>query len=256
MAARSETDSSSRQIRIDTLHRCEPARTALLVVDMQCGFLAPGASLEVPQGRAIVPRIRALLAGCRRAGAAVIFTRFVYSPAVPCLRGEPFGVEHLPVPPGRSPGYDRPSANCLTAPEAGLEAESPAIIPELAPQPQELVVTSHLYDKFLDTPLDLALRSRHLTHLIVTGVTTDICVNCTVLAASNRNYRVTVATDAVATYDDAIHAACFDIWRRKFARLRTTQQLLADLKPRRGKSYETITPRPIAHAQKPLAASA
>jgi ureidoacrylate peracid hydrolase len=235
------------------MHRCEPASTALLVVDMQHGFLAPGASLAVPKGRAIIPRIRALLAGCRRAGAAVLFTRFVYSPAVPCLRGEPFGVEHLPVPPGGSPGYGRPSANCLTAPEAGLEAESPAIIPELAPEPQELVVTSHLYDKFLDTPLDLALRSRHLTHLIVT---TDVCVNCTVLAASNRNYRVTVATDAVATLDDAIQAACFDIWRRKFARLRTTRQLLAELKRRRGQSHETIPTRPIAQAQKPLAASA
>ncbi|MBM4205500.1 MAG: cysteine hydrolase [Gammaproteobacteria bacterium] len=203
-------------------------------MDMQQGFLAPGASLEVPKGRALIPRIQALMACCRRAGAPVLFTRFVYSPTVPCLRGEPFGVEHLPLPPGQSPGYGRPSANCLTAPEAGLEAESPAIIPELAPEPQELVVTSHVSDKFLDTPLDLALRSRNLTHLIVTGVTTDICVNCTVLAASNRNYRVTVVTDAVATYDDAIQAACFDIWQRKFARLRTTQQLLAELKPRRG----------------------
>jgi ureidoacrylate peracid hydrolase len=229
-----EGSPSSQPDGIDTLHRCEPASTALLVVDMQHGFLAPGASLEVPKGRAIIPRIQALLAGCRRAGAAVIFTRFVYSPAVPCLRGEPFGVEHLPVPPGRSPGHGQPSANCLTAPEAGPEAESPAIIPELAPQPQELVVSSHGYDKFLDTPLDLALRSRHLTHLIVTGVTTDVCVNCTVLAASHRNYRVTVATDAVATLDDAIQAACFDIWQRKFARLRTTQQLLAELNRRPG----------------------
>jgi ureidoacrylate peracid hydrolase len=246
--ATAEAPPSSQPAGIDTLHRCEPASTALLVVDMQHGFLAPGASLEVSKGRAIIPRIRALLAGCRQAGAAVIFTRFVYSPAVPCLRGEPFGVEHLPVPPGRSPGYGRPSANCLTAPEAGLEAESPAIIPELTPQPEELVVTSHGYDKFLDTPLDLALRSQHITHLIVTGVATDICVNCTVLAAANRNYRVTVATDAVATLDDAIQAVCFDIWQRKFARLRTTRQLLAELNRRPGQSYETTTHRPIAQA--------
>ena len=118
------------------------------------------------------------------------------------------------------------------------------------------MVASHVYDKFLDTPLDLALRSRHITHLIVTGVTTDICVNCTVLAAANRNYRVTVATDAVATLDDGIQAACFDIWQRKFARLRTTRQLLAELKRRRGQSHETIPTPPIAQAQEPLAASA
>lgn len=234
MTARSGAHSSSRSSGVDSTHRCEPASTALLVVDMQHGFLARGASLEVPKGRAIIPRIRDLMACCRRAGATVIFTRFIYSPAVPCLRGDPFGVEHLPLPPGQSPGHGQPSANCLAQRHAGLDAESPEIVSELAPRPDELVVSSHVYDKFLDTPLDLALRSRNLTHLIVTGVTTDICVNCTVLAASNRNYRVTVATDAVATLDDAIQAACFDIWQRKFARLRSTQQLLSELKPRRG----------------------
>ena len=86
------------------------------------------------------------------------------------------------------------------------------------------------FHKFLDTPLDLALRCQGITHLVVTGVTTDICVNCTVLAAANRNYRVTVATDAVATLDDALQAACFDIWQRKFARLTTAARVRAELK--------------------------
>jgi nicotinamidase-related amidase len=221
----------SRQARIEVTHRCEPASTALLVVDMQRGFLAPGASLEVPKGPALIPRIRDLIACCRKAGSPVIFTKFVYSPAVPCLRGEPFGVEHLPPSAGQPTGYGLPSGNCLVGGQPGQGPESAEIVSELAPQADELVVASHLYDKFLDTPLDLALRSQQRTHLIVTGVVTDICVNCTVLSAANRDYRVTVATDAVATLDDTIQAACFDIWQRKFARLRTTQQLLAELKP-------------------------
>ena len=91
-----------------------------------------------------------------------------------------------------------------------------------------------VHDKFLDTPLDLALRSRGITHLMVTGVTTDIRVNCTILAAANRDYRVTVVTDGVATLNDAIQAACFDIWQRKFARLCTTHQLVAELKRNQG----------------------
>jgi nicotinamidase-related amidase len=77
------------------------------------------------------------------------------------------------------------------------------------------------------------LRCRSITHLLVGGVTTDVCVNSTVLAAANRDYRVTVLTDAVATLDESIHAACLEIWRRKFARLRTTAQALAELKARR-----------------------
>jgi len=228
-SAKSATPRNTQR-RVDELHHCEPARTALLVVDMQRGFLDPGASLAVPKGRAIIAHVRRLMGCCRTVGATVVFTQFVYSPAVPCLRGDPFGVEHLPATAGKPPGYGYPSSNCLVGPGAGQGPESADIIPDLAPLPGELVVASHVYDKFLDTPLDLALRSRGITHLLVTGVTTDICVNCTVLAAGNRNYHVTVVTDGVATLDDAIQAACFDIWRRKFARLRSTADIISELK--------------------------
>jgi nicotinamidase-related amidase len=216
--------------RIRQTHRCLRGQTALLVVDMQHGFLDAGASLEVPRGRALIPAIRRLMTACRAAGAPVIFTQFVYTPAVPCLRGDPFGIEHLPARPGAPTGFGLPSNNCLLAPEASDGPESAAIVPALAPLPGELVVASHVYDKFLDTPLDLALRSQGITRLIVTGVTTDVCVNCTVLAAANRDYRVTVATDGVATLDDALQAACLSIWQRKFARLRTASQLVDELK--------------------------
>jgi nicotinamidase-related amidase len=114
-------------------------------------------------------------------------------------------------------------------PQPGTGPESADIIPELAPRPGELVVASHVYDKFLDTPLDLALRCQGITHVLVTGVTTDICVNCTVLSAANRDYRVTVVTDAVATLDDTIQTACFQIWQRKFARLRSASEILEEL---------------------------
>jgi len=230
MSSVKKSSARARQERIEQIHRCPPGRTALLVVDMQHGFLDQGASLEVPKGRGIIPNIRLLMNCCRAAGVPVVFTQFVYSPAVPCLRGDPFGTEHQPAVPGQPTGFGHPSSNCLIGPGAGQGVESAEIVPELAPQSDELVVAGHTYDKFLGTPLDLALRSRGITHLIVTGVTTDICVNCTVLAAANRDYRVTVVTDGVATLDDALHAACLRIWERKFARLRTTAQLLAELK--------------------------
>lgn len=196
---------------------------------MQHGFLDPGASLEVPRGREIIPTLHRLITRCRAAGMPVIFTQFVYSPAVPCQRGDPFGIEHLAARPGQPTGFGRPSGNCLVGPQPGTGPESADIIPELAPRPGELVVASHVYDKFLDTPLDLALRCQGITHVLVTGVTTDICVNCTVLSAANRDYRVTVVTDAVATLDDTIQTACFQIWQRKFARLRSASEILEEL---------------------------
>ena len=72
--------------RIDQLHRCRPGRTAMLVIDMQRGFLEPGAALEVPQGREVVPNVRRLIDVCRTKGVPVIFTEFVYSTAVPLRR--------------------------------------------------------------------------------------------------------------------------------------------------------------------------
>jgi biuret amidohydrolase len=219
----------AKQARIDRLHRCQPGRTALLVIDMQHGFLDPGAALEVPQGRAIVANLQRLIEACRRQRVPVIFTEFVYATAVPCLRGEPFGVEHLPAPPGQPTGFGYPSDNCLIGPRPGQGVNAADTIPELAPRPDELVVRGHTYDKFYGTPLDLALRSRDIRWLLITGVVTDVCVNSTLMSASARDYYVTAVTDGMATLWPEIQEACFAIWRRKFARLRTTGEVVEEI---------------------------
>lgn len=218
----------ARQQRIDRLHRFQPGRTALLVVDMQHGFLDPGAALEVAPGREIVPNVRRLIDVCREKDVPVIFTEFVYSTAVPCLRGDPFGVEHLPAKAGEPTGFGRPSNNCLIGPGVEFGPNSADTIVELAPRGDELVVRSHTYDKFYDTPLDLALRSRDVRYLAITGVVTDVCVNATLMSAATRDYRVTAVTDAVATLWPELQEACFTIWQRKFARLRTTAELVEE----------------------------
>jgi hypothetical protein len=57
----------------------------------------------------------------------------------------------------------------------------------------------------------------------------QICVNCTLLSAANRDYRVTAVTDGVASPWPELQEACFEIWRRKFARLRTTEEVVAEI---------------------------
>ncbi len=219
----------ARQERIDQLHRFQPGRSALLVIDMQHGFLDPGAALEVAPGREIVPNVRRLIDACRQKDVPVIFTEFVYSTAVPCLRGDPFGVEHLPADDDRPTGFGHPSNNCLIDGEADFGPNSAEVIDELAPQPGELVVRSHTYDKFVDTPLDLALRSRDIRYVAVTGVVTDVCVNATLMSAAMRDYRVTAVTDGMATLWPELQEACFTIWQRKFARLCNTAEMIDEL---------------------------
>jgi ureidoacrylate peracid hydrolase len=215
--------------RIDETHRLSPGNSALVVIDMQHGFLDVGASLEVPNGRNAIPQIARLIDACRAKRMPVIFTEFVYATSIPCLRGDPFGPEHLPAAAGEATGYGHPSSNCLVGPSAGEGVESAKTIDALKPRDDELVLQAHTYDKFYGTHLDLALRSQNIDRLMITGVTTDVCVNATLMSAATRNYRVTAVTDAMATIHDHIHAACLEIWQNKFARLKTTREVLAEI---------------------------
>jgi ureidoacrylate peracid hydrolase len=196
---------------------------------MQHGFLDEGASLEVPKGREILPNVARLVSACRNKGVPVIFTEFVYATNVPCLRGDPFGPEHLPAVPGQPTGFGYPSSNCLIGAAPGQGPESARTVQALAPRPDELVVQAHTYDKFYGTPLDLALRSRGIDRLIVTGVTTDICVNATIISASTRNYYVIAVSDGMAAIHDHLHRACLEIWQNKLARVASTGELLEEL---------------------------
>jgi len=202
--------------------RLDPGRTALLVVDMQRGFVDPGEALEVPQAREIVPAIQRLLAVFRSRRLPVVFTEFVYSERVPLLVGD-LHPEHKPAQPGAPTGFGLPSSNCL---EGHPSAET---IPALGPRPDELVVRKHGYDAFHGTPLDGALRARGVTSLVVTGTLTDICVLASIVGAFNREYRVTVAEDAVATLWPEIQRATLDIIGRAFGRVVSSKDIASEV---------------------------
>jgi ureidoacrylate peracid hydrolase len=195
-----------------------PGRTALVVVDMQRAFVEAGQALEVPAARDVVPRIQELLAIFREKGLPVVFTEFTYSPAAPLLVGE-LHPEHRPAVPGAPTGFGFPSSSCL------LGEDNRRVVPELAPRADELVVGKHYYDGFNGTVLDGALRARGVTTLAVTGTMTDICVLATVIGGFNREYRLVVVEDAVATLWPEIQRATLDIIRRAYARVLSAKEL-------------------------------
>jgi nicotinamidase-related amidase len=197
----------------------EPGRTALVVVDMQRGFLDAGEAMQVPPAREIVPAIQKLLSVFRLKRLPVVFTEFVYSDSAPVLIGS-LHPEHRPAPPGAPRGFGLPSSSCL---EGTPSAET---VPDLAPRPGEIVVRKRGYDAFAGTSLDTALRARSVTSLVVTGTMTDICVLATVTAALHREYRVTVEEDGVATLWPEIQRASLDIIGRAYGRVVTAKEVV------------------------------
>ena len=189
---------------------------------MQRAFVEAGQAMEVPPARDVVPRIQELLAIFREKHLPVVFTEFTYSPAAPLLVGE-LHPEHRPAAPGAAAGFGRPSSSCL-------EGEDNArVVPELAPRADELVVRKHYYDGFNGTVLDGALRSRGVTTVAITGTMTDICVLATVIGGFNREYRMLVVEDGVATLWPVIQRATLDIIRRAYARVLSAKELADEL---------------------------
>ena len=202
--------------------KLQPGKTALVVVDMQRGFLDPGEAMEVPAARDIVPQIRSLLDLFRARRLPILFTEFTYSERAPLLVGE-LHPEHRKAAPGAPRGFGLPSSSCLEG-EANVRVTA-----ELTPRPDELVVTKFHYDGFNGTPLDAALRARGVTHLVLTGTMTDICVLATAVGGMNREYRMTVVEDATATLSPEIQRASLDIIRRAYARVLTTGQITEEV---------------------------
>ncbi len=177
------------------------ARTALVIIDMQRDFLEPGgfgAALgnDVSRLNAAVEPCRAILAGARASGMLVIHTREGHRPDL--SDAPPAKVERGPA--DKRIGACGQMGRILIRGEAGHD-----IIPALRPLPSEPVIDKPGKGAFYQTDLDLMLRNRGIETLMVTGVTTEVCVHTTVREANDRGYRCLVLGDACASYFPEFH---------------------------------------------------
>ncbi len=161
----------------------DPGKTALIVVDMQNDFVAPGAPLESSAGRAMVPHLQRALACCREEGIPVIYTAHVHRP-----EGCDLGLL------AHAPAIARRDA--LVAGSPGV-----AIFPEIAPRDSEIVITKHRFSAFYGTDLEMILRGLGVTTVVITGVTTENCCHATARGAFFRDFQVVFLADATATSD-------------------------------------------------------
>jgi nicotinamidase-related amidase len=172
------------------------ASTALVIIDMQRDFCEPGGFGEtlgndVSLLRAVIPPLRSVLAAARAAGLTVVHTREGHRPDLSDCppaklnRGNPTLRIGDPGPKGR----------ILVRGEYGHD-----IIDELAPLPGELVVDKPGKGSFHGTSFGAELTARGITSLVVTGVTTEVCVHTTVREANDRGYECLVLSDCVGSY--------------------------------------------------------
>jgi len=179
----------------------DPATTALIVIDMQRDFLEPGGFGEslgndVEQLRRTIAPTRALLAGCRAAGLTVIHTREGH---LPDLSDCPPAKLRRGAPSGRI-GDPGPRGRILIRGEEGHD-----IVDELAPVPGEPVIDKPGKGAFHATGLGALLDGKGITSLVVTGVTTEVCVHTTVREANDRGYECLVLADCVGSYFPEFH---------------------------------------------------
>lgn len=182
--------------------RLDPARTALLVVDMQNDFCSPRGAFgaggkDVSAFTATIPPVARLLARCRDAGCTIAFTRILW-------------------PDGRSPrdhaGAIRPRLSMLVTGRAIQRGSwGGEIVEELAPQADEIVVDKAGMSGFHGTDLDARLKARGVTTLILCGVVTYACVLATALAARDHDYNVVMPRDAVGSFFGELNGPVFHI---------------------------------------------
>jgi nicotinamidase-related amidase len=178
-----------------------PARTAVVMIDMQRDFIEPGgfgASLgnDVSLLRAAIGPCQALLAGARAAGLLVIHTREGHRPD---LSDAPLAKLERGAPSLRI-GAAGPMGRILVRGEPGH-----ALIPELQPAAGEPVIDKPGKGAFYATDLGAILQHRGIETLIVCGVTTEVCVHTTVREANDRGYRCLVPGDCCASYFPEFH---------------------------------------------------
>ncbi|RMF34168.1 MAG: cysteine hydrolase [Alphaproteobacteria bacterium] len=176
--------------------RLERGRTALLVIDIQNTYLAPKDSAEENArwqpffGRMreiVIPNTRRLLDWARSEGLEVIFAR------IACQTQD--GRD-------RSLSQKKPGFNYLLLPR---DSEESQIVPELAPQGDEIVVTKTTDSALTGTSLRLMLHNIGITHVVVCGIFTDQCVSSTVRSLADESFEVLVVHDACAAATDALH---------------------------------------------------
>ena len=206
----------ARRGRLHLFDSLEPKKTALMVIDMQNAFVAPGAPMEVPAARAIVAPINRLAAELRERGVTIIW------------------ISHQNAKDGRdwsgffdsfiAPGRRADAAAALSA---GSELQK--LWPELKVAPADLRLTKNRYSALIRGASDLEqeLRKRGIDTLLIAGTKTNVCCECTARDAMMLDYKVVMLSDCTAALSNDEQRGTLENVIQQFGDVLTADEALA-----------------------------
>lgn len=191
---------------LDSLH---PQRTALLVIDMQKGWLLDGSPGGIAAGLEMLPRLNQLIDSCRQAGCTVVHTRQFHDYTNPIYK------QLLPQ------HYDPRGRPYFRRGSSWVEFHD-----DLSVREGDVIIDKDRYSAFYGTNLEIILRNRGIDTLIVTGVASNVCCESTARDAFFRDFLVLFVSDCTATVDERLHRATLDNISAFFGRVMSWQEVL------------------------------